>query len=130
VAWDDRLVSTTSRRLETLSLLQAHPGICATRLAARLGVTERTARRDVAHPRELGYRIDAEAGPAGGYRLASGRAMPPLLLDADEVAAVALGLRTSASRWGQRRWRPARTAANASGWTGPWATPSSQSGSG
>jgi predicted DNA-binding transcriptional regulator YafY len=88
-------VSTTSRRLETLSLLQAHPGISATRLAARLGVTERTARRDVAHLRELGYRIDAEAGPAGGYRLASGRTMPPLLLDADEVAAVALGLRTA-----------------------------------
>jgi predicted DNA-binding transcriptional regulator YafY len=88
-------VSTANRRLETLSLLQAHPGISATRLAARLGVTERTARRDVAHLRELGYRIDAEAGPAGGYRLASGRAMPPLLLDADEVAAVALGLRTA-----------------------------------
>ena len=88
-------VSTANRRLETLSLLQAHPGISATRLAARLGVTERTARRDVAHLRELGYRIDAEAGRAGGYRLAPGRTMPPLLLDADEVAAVALGLRTA-----------------------------------
>lgn len=86
---------TTNRRLETLSLLQAHPGISATRLAARLDVTERTARRDVAQLRELGYRIDAEAGRAGGYRLASGRTMPPLLLDADEVAAVALGLRTA-----------------------------------
>jgi predicted DNA-binding transcriptional regulator YafY len=85
-------VSTTNRRPETLSLLQAHPGISATQLAARLGVTERTARRDVAHLRELGYRIDAEAGQAGGYRLASGATMPPLLLDADEVAAVALGL--------------------------------------
>jgi predicted DNA-binding transcriptional regulator YafY len=88
-------VSTTNRRLETLALLQAHPGISATELAARLGVTERTARRDVAHLRELGYRIDATAGRAGGYRLASGRTMPPLLLDADEVAAVALGLRTA-----------------------------------
>jgi predicted DNA-binding transcriptional regulator YafY len=92
---DDRPVSTTSRRLETLALLQAHPGISATQLAARLNVTERTTRRDVAHLRALGYRIDAEAGPAGGYRLASGRTMPPLLLDADEVAAVALGLRTA-----------------------------------
>ena len=88
-------MSTTNRRLETLALLQAHPGISATELAARLGVTERTARRDVAHLRELGYRIDATAGRAGGYRLASGRTMPPLLLDADEVAAVALGLRTA-----------------------------------
>lgn len=88
-------MSTTSRRLETLALLQAQPGISASRLAARLGVTERTARRDVAQLRELGYHIDAEAGRTGGYRLASGRTMPPLLLDADEVAAVALGLRTA-----------------------------------
>jgi predicted DNA-binding transcriptional regulator YafY len=88
-------MSTTNRRLETLALLQAHPGISATQLAARLGVTERTARRDVAHLRELGYHIDAEAGRAGGYRIASGRTMPPLLLDADEVAAVALGLRAA-----------------------------------
>ena len=92
---ESRPVSTTNRRLETLSLLQAHPGISATELAARLGVTERTARRDVAQLREVGYRIDAEVGREGGYRLASGRTMPPLLLDADEVAAVALGLRTA-----------------------------------
>lgn len=88
-------MGTTNRRLEVLSLLQAHPGISAGRLAERLGVTERTARRDVAHLREIGYRVDGEAGRAGGYRLASGTAMPPLLLDADEVAAVALGLRTA-----------------------------------
>lgn len=88
-------MQTTNRRLETLTLLQAHPGISAAQLAARLGVTERTARRDVAHLRELGYRIEGEAGQAGGYRLAPGRTMPPLLLDADEVAAVALGLRTA-----------------------------------
>lgn len=90
-----RSVNTTNRRLETLSLLQAHPGISAPQLAARLGVTERTARRDVALLREAGYRIDAEPGRTGGYRLAGGATMPPLLLDADEVAAVALGLRTA-----------------------------------
>lgn len=88
-------MSTANRRLETLSLLQAHPGISATRLAERLDVTERTARRDIAHLRALGYRIDAEAGREGGYRLAGGATMPPLLLDADEVAAVAVGLRTT-----------------------------------
>jgi predicted DNA-binding transcriptional regulator YafY len=90
-------MSTARRRLETLALLQTHPGISATALAGRLGVTERTARRDIAHLRELGYRIDAEAGRTGGYRLAHGRTMPPLLLDADEVAAVALGLRTASA---------------------------------
>jgi predicted DNA-binding transcriptional regulator YafY len=34
---------------------------------------------------------------AGGYRLGSGGALPPLLLDDDEVVAVAVGLRTAAS---------------------------------
>jgi predicted DNA-binding transcriptional regulator YafY len=88
-------MSTASRRLETLSLLQSHPGISATSLGERLAVTERTVRRDIAELRELGYRIDSEAGRAGGYRLAHGRTMPPLLLDADEAAAVAVGLRTA-----------------------------------
>jgi predicted DNA-binding transcriptional regulator YafY len=88
-------MSTVSRRLEILALLQAHPGISATGLAERLGVTERTARRDVAHLRDLGYHIEGEAGRLGGYRLGPGREMPPLLLDADEVAAVAVGLRTA-----------------------------------
>ncbi|WP_134663654.1 MULTISPECIES: YafY family protein [unclassified Amycolatopsis] len=88
-------MTTTSRRLETLALLQARPGISATDLAARLGVTERTTRRDIAQLRELGYRIDGEPGRIGGYRLAHGTAMPPLLLDADEVAAVSLGLQTA-----------------------------------
>lgn len=88
-------MSTANRRLETLTLLQAHPGISATGLADRLGVTERTARRDIARLRELGYRIDGEPGRTGGYRLTHGRTMPPLLLDADEVAAIALGLRTA-----------------------------------
>ena len=89
-------MSTVARRLEILALLQAHPGISATALAERLGVTERTARRDVAHLRDLGYHIEGEAGRLGGYRLGPGREMPPLLLDADEVAAVAVGLRTVA----------------------------------
>lgn len=97
---DHRLVDASNRRLETLLLLRAHPGISAAGLAARLGVTERTARRDVAWLREIGYEVDAEAGRSGGYRLASGHSMPPLLLDADEVAAIALGLRTAVTARG------------------------------
>lgn len=86
----------TGRRLEALAILQANPGISAPRLAARLGVTERTARRDVVHLRDLGYRIDAEPGRYGGYTLAAGSSMPPLVLDADEALAVAVGLRSTA----------------------------------
>src|SRR5213595_1641107 len=36
------------------------------------------------------------AGPAGGYRLRAGSAMPPLLLDDGEAIAIAVGLRTAA----------------------------------
>jgi predicted DNA-binding transcriptional regulator YafY len=86
----------TGRRLQTLAILQSNPGISAGRLADRLSVTERTARRDVEHLRELGYRIDAEPGRFGGYTLSSGAATPPLVLDADEALAVALGLHASA----------------------------------
>lgn len=86
----------TGRRLEALAILQANPGISAARLAERLGVTERTARRDVLHLRDLGYRIDAAPGRYGGYTLAAGTSMPPLVLDADEALAVAVGLRSTA----------------------------------
>jgi predicted DNA-binding transcriptional regulator YafY len=34
---------------------------------------------------------------AGGYRLGTGGALPPLLLDDEEAVAVAIGLRTAAS---------------------------------
>ena len=88
-------VSATTRRIEMLALVQAHPGISATQLAERLGTTERTVRRDIAQLREIGYRVDGAAGRTGGYRLGPGHAMPPLLLDADEVVAVGIGLRTA-----------------------------------
>ncbi|MGI8939724.1 MAG: helix-turn-helix transcriptional regulator [Iamia sp.] len=89
------MASVTGRRLEVLALLQSHPGISAADLAVRLDVGERTARRDVAHLRDLGYRIDAEPGRHGGYTLASGTNMPALALDPDEALAVALGLRSA-----------------------------------
>ena len=46
--------------------------------------------------RELGYPVDATPGPAGGYRLAAGAHMPPLLLDDEEAVAIAVGLRSAA----------------------------------
>jgi predicted DNA-binding transcriptional regulator YafY len=53
-------------------------------------------RRDVDRLRGLGYPIESLSGPAGGYRLAAGTAMPPLLLDDEEAIAIAVGLRTAA----------------------------------
>ena len=64
-------------------------------LAARLGVTERTLRRDIVRLRDLGYRIDSVQGVGGGYRLASGRVLPPLVLDEEEAIAVAACLEGS-----------------------------------
>ena len=85
-------MSPTERRLEILAVLQAWPGITAPALAERFAVSERTARRDVEHLRRIGYGIEGEAGRYGGYALSGGTKLPPLLLDADEAAAVALGL--------------------------------------
>src|SRR5213082_2865254 len=87
---------TSSRLLELLSLLQARRDWPGAQLAERLGVSGRTVRRDVERLRDLGYPVESLAGPAGGYRLRAGTAMPPLLLDDDEAIAIAVGLRTAA----------------------------------
>jgi predicted DNA-binding transcriptional regulator YafY len=90
------VLETPGRLLRLLGLFQARPAWRAPELAERLGVTERTVRRDVTRLRELGYPVEARPGAAGGYRFGSGAAMPPLLLDDDEVVAVAVGLRSAA----------------------------------
>ncbi|HKX76511.1 MAG TPA: YafY family protein [Acidimicrobiia bacterium] len=84
------------RMLRLLSLLQARPNWTGPELADRLGVTSRTLRRDVVRLRNLGYPVEALSGPAGGYQLTPGGALPPLLLDDEEAIAVALGLRFAA----------------------------------
>ena len=89
--------TTSSRLLTLLSLLQARRDWPGGELASRLDVSGRTVRRDVERLRDLGYPVESLTGPAGGYRLAAGTAMPPLLLDDDEAIAIAVGLRTAAS---------------------------------
>ena len=90
------MTATSGRLLRLLSLLQARREWPGRELAGRLEVSGRTIRRDVERLRELGYPVDALTGPAGGYRLHAGTAMPPLLLDDDEAVAIAVGLRTAA----------------------------------
>ncbi|MFT4296666.1 MAG: YafY family protein [Micropruina sp.] len=89
---------TTTRALSLLNLLQTHRHWPGRELAERLGVTERTVRRDVERLRDLGYRIESTPGIAGGYRLEAGSAVPPLLLTDDEAVAMAIGLRVAASQ--------------------------------
>ena len=88
--------TTSSRLLTLLSLLQGRRDWPGAELADRLEVSGRTVRRDVDRLRELGYPVESLTGPAGGYRLAAGTALPPLLLDDDEAIAIAVGLRTAA----------------------------------
>ncbi|HEY3467740.1 MAG TPA: helix-turn-helix domain-containing protein, partial [Amycolatopsis sp.] len=64
--------TTSSRLLALLSMLQARRDWPGGLLAERLGVSERTVRRDVDRLRELGYPVQAVKGPDGGYRLEAG----------------------------------------------------------
>jgi predicted DNA-binding transcriptional regulator YafY len=86
---------TSARMLALLGLLQSRVDWSGAELAERLGVTDRTVRKDVTRLRGLGYPVDAVRGPGGRYRLGVGAKLPPLLLDDDEAVAVAVGLRAA-----------------------------------
>src|SRR5437588_3353102 len=90
------MANTSSRTLRLLSLLQTHRYWPGQELADRLAVSVRTLRRDVDRLRELGYPVDAHRGLEGGYQLAAGAALPPLVLDDDEAVALTIGLRIAA----------------------------------
>src|SRR5947207_12547482 len=90
------MTDPTARALRLLSLLQTHKFWSGEALASELEVSPRTLRRDVDRLRVLGYPVDATPGAAGGYRLAAGAHLPPLLLDDEEAVAIAVGLRTAA----------------------------------
>jgi predicted DNA-binding transcriptional regulator YafY len=90
------MANTSSRTLRLLSLLQTHRYWPGTELADRLEVSTRTLRRDVDRLRELGYPVSAQRGIDGGYQLAAGAVLPPLLLDDEEAVALAIGLRAAA----------------------------------
>ena len=91
------MASTSSRTLQLLSLLQSQRYWPGGHLADRLGVSVRTLRRDVERLRELGYPVQAARGVDGGYSLAPGAALPPLVLDDDEAVALAVGLHAATS---------------------------------
>jgi predicted DNA-binding transcriptional regulator YafY len=84
----DPQTSPTARALLALELVQGSPGINADRLAEKLGVSERAARRYVGILREAGIPIESVRGPYGGYRVGRGLRLPPLMFSAAE----ALGL--------------------------------------
>ncbi|GLZ31024.1 DeoR family transcriptional regulator [Lentzea sp. NBRC 105346] len=89
------MANTSSRTLRLLSLLQTHRYWPGEELATRLGVSVRTLRRDVDRLRELGYPVEANRGVDGGYQLAAGAALPPLVVDDDEAVAIAVGMQAA-----------------------------------
>ena len=87
------MANTSSRTLRLLSLLQTHRFWAGTELADRLEVSERTLRRDIERLRDLGYPVHSNRGVEGGYQLAPGGSMPPLVVDEDEAIAMVVALR-------------------------------------
>jgi predicted DNA-binding transcriptional regulator YafY len=91
------MANTSSRTLRLLSLLQTHRYWSGDELAGRLDVSVRTLRRDVDRLRDLGYPVQADRGIGGGYQLAPGASLPPLVLDDAEAVALAVGLQSAAN---------------------------------
>lgn len=80
------------RVLTLLELLQSGGVRTAAELAERLDVDARTVRRYVDRLLDLDIPVEAVRGRYGGYRLARGYRLPPLMLGDDEALAVLLGL--------------------------------------
>src|SRR5690349_12878110 len=81
-----------ARVLTLLELLQSGGVRTVAELADRLGVEGRTVRRYVDHLIDLDVPVESVRGRYGGYRLAPGYRMPPLMLSDEEALAVLLGL--------------------------------------
>jgi predicted DNA-binding transcriptional regulator YafY len=82
----------TGRVLTLLELLQSGGTRTMTELADRLGVDPRTVRRYIDHLIDLDVPVETVRGRYGGYRLAPGYRVPPLMFSDDEALAVLLGL--------------------------------------
>jgi predicted DNA-binding transcriptional regulator YafY len=82
----------TANVLILLELLQSGGIRTVAELADRLGVDERTVRRYVDHLADLDVPVESVRGRYGGYRLAAGYRLPPLMLSDEEALAVLLGL--------------------------------------
>ncbi|MCX3058264.1 helix-turn-helix transcriptional regulator [Streptomyces beihaiensis] len=82
----------TARVLTLLELLQSGGTRTVAELSDRLGVEGRTVRRYVDQLIDLDVPVESVRGRYGGYRLAPGYRLPPLMFSDDEALAVLLGL--------------------------------------
>lgn len=85
----------TARVLALLEILQGGGTRTVSDLAERLGADERTVRRYVTHLLDLDIPVESIRGRYGGYRLAPGYRLPPLIFTDEEGVAVLVGLVTS-----------------------------------
>ncbi len=79
------------RLFQIVQLLRGRRLTTARWLAERLEVSPRTIYRDIADLIGSGVPVEGEAGV--GYMLRPGMDLPPLMFDAEELAAIDLGLR-------------------------------------
>lgn len=89
------MANTSARALKLLSTMSSGATFSAAVLADRLGVGERTVRRDMEALRDLGYEVEPIKGLGGGYRLRGGSRLPPMVFDEDQVVAIAVALQTA-----------------------------------
>lgn len=94
------MADVTERMLRLLSALQPGGAFTGAELAARLGVSQRTLRRDIGRLRGYGYPVASLPGPGGTYRLGAGVRVPHLLLDEDEGVATVVALLVLAAESG------------------------------
>ena len=78
----------TTRVLAVLELLQAHGRLSGAELSRRIGVDARTLRRYIARLEDIGVPITAERGRYGGYALAAGFKLPPMMFTGEEALAL------------------------------------------
>ncbi|MFF0575572.1 helix-turn-helix transcriptional regulator [Streptosporangium saharense] len=83
-----------TRVLALLEILQDRGLVSADELARRLETDTRAVRRYVTALRDMDIPVESVRGRYGGYRLAHGVRLPPLMLTDDEAVAVATALAT------------------------------------
>jgi predicted DNA-binding transcriptional regulator YafY len=80
------------RALGILLMLRGGKAISAAELSRRFEVSARTIYRDVEALSSLGVPVYAEMGRAGGFRLAEGYFLPPVMFSVREAISLVLGL--------------------------------------
>jgi predicted DNA-binding transcriptional regulator YafY len=81
-----------ARVLAVLDLLQGHGRMAGPELAKRVGVDGRSLRRYIAALEDMGVPVAAERGRHGGYFLAAGFRLPPMMFTNDEAVALSVGM--------------------------------------